>query len=505
MDSKKTKIFLSFAQKKKIVKYASSSKLSQLQLATLFSKKFCVEISRRTIGDLLCQKDKWLEIDENDSRKIIKTPKYPSLDSSLYVWFCQMRHKNGILNQNILVNKAKKFGAQLNIIDFKFSNGWFENFKKRNKIKSYKLSGTAASTDLSNIKECLFKISSEISEFKPSDIFNMDETALFYDFIGDKTLSIQACTRGTKNSKQRITIALTCNANGTEKLPILVIGTAGNPRAFKNFSKQNYCQYYWNRKAWMTGEIFKNWLFQLDEQFKKQARKIVLLLDNAPGHVDINESLTNIRLIFFDPNLTTHIQPLDQGIIQNFKVHYKNFLMDFIIDCIENNETKKCDLSMVIIWSYNAWQRVTPLTITNCWNKTGIVEYAKNAKILNVAIDTNEINDYLENKKHFKEIGEMIDEFQTLESKLSTSEFLNDEEILRLLGEDEEKSEIFQEESVKVSHTEASKAVILLETYLKQQEGSNPKEALMISHLRHFLDQNMHGKQTKIDEYFNKI
>ena len=45
---------------------------------------------------------------------------------------------------------------------------------------------------------------------------------------------------------------------------------------------------------------------------KKQ--KILLLQDNFSGHI-VSPDLQNIWVENFEPNLTAHVQPLDQGII----------------------------------------------------------------------------------------------------------------------------------------------------------------------------------------------
>ena len=36
-----------------------------------------------------------------------------------------------------------------------------------------------------------------------------------------------------------------------------------------------------------------------------------------------NISLTNIELVYLPPNMTTHLQPMDAGIIHSFKAKYK--------------------------------------------------------------------------------------------------------------------------------------------------------------------------------------
>src|SRR5260221_6547677 len=71
----------------------------------------------------------------------------------------------------------------------------------------------------------------------------------------------------------------------------------------------------------MTGEIYQDWLQQWDHKLGARQCKIVLLQDNFSGHI-IPDGLQNIWVINFKPNLTAHIQPLDQGIIRYFKAHY---------------------------------------------------------------------------------------------------------------------------------------------------------------------------------------
>ena len=64
------------------------------------------------------------------------------------------------------------------------------------------------------------------------------------------------------------------NAMG-DKLPMLVIGKAKNPRCFKNV-KFLPCRYRNQRKSWMDGELFEEWLRELDGMFAFE-RKMLLL------------------------------------------------------------------------------------------------------------------------------------------------------------------------------------------------------------------------------------
>lgn len=71
--------------------------------------------------------------------------------------------------------------------------------------------------------------------YKDEDIFNGDETGLFYKLTPEKTLQFknEKCVGG-KLSKVRLTVLVCANMTGTEKRKLLVIGKSTKPRCFKN-------------------------------------------------------------------------------------------------------------------------------------------------------------------------------------------------------------------------------------------------------------------------------
>ena len=71
--------------------------------------------------------------------------------------------------------------------------------------------------------------------------------------------------------QSRITIALTANADGSDKLQPLFIRKAKKPRYFDKKSGQAHEFLYRNnkkQKAWMTGVFFQEWLANLDKTMK---------------------------------------------------------------------------------------------------------------------------------------------------------------------------------------------------------------------------------------------
>ena len=135
-----------------------------------------------------------------------------------------------------------------------------------------------------------------------------------------------------KKLKDRITVLLTCNMTGTIKLKPLVIGKSKSPRCFK-VVKHLPVDYVSNSNAWMTSSLFEDYLKKWDTELLKKHKKVALVLDNCPAHPKL--TLKNIELVFIPPNVTSLIQPLDQGIIKSFKTYYRSAMRRPIIQCID--------------------------------------------------------------------------------------------------------------------------------------------------------------------------
>jgi hypothetical protein len=189
--------------------------------------------------------------------------------------------------------------------------------------------------------------------------------------LADKQLS------GVKGKKNRLTYLFVTNANGSEKLAPLIIGKAQKPHAFKNKSAAQLGFHYQNNtKAWMTSSIYKEWLLEWDQRLRNSDQKILLFQDNFSGHI-VPNSLTQIRVVNFEPNLTAHVQPLDQGIIHCFKANYRAQFFDRAIDLYETGTTpsKIYDIDQLeaMRLANGAWHAVDSTTIRNCWRKAGIL------------------------------------------------------------------------------------------------------------------------------------
>lgn len=108
---------------------------------------------------------------------------------------------------------------------FKASNGWLEKFKNRHSLTFRVLSGEANQVDPVTVEEWKRRLPKLLESYAETDIYNADETSLFFKLLPDRSMVISKDTcKGGKRSKERYTILLCTNWSGTHKLKPLVIG-----------------------------------------------------------------------------------------------------------------------------------------------------------------------------------------------------------------------------------------------------------------------------------------
>ena len=86
----------------------------------------------------------------------------------------------------------------------------------------------------------------------------------------------------------------------------------------------------------------------------------------------------HIKIVFFPPNCTSRLQPLDLGIIQTFKLKYMKLTLTRVVSKIDdcNSATEVCksvDLLQAIRWAAQAWENVSESTIKKCFVKAGFL------------------------------------------------------------------------------------------------------------------------------------
>jgi len=389
---------------------------------------------------------------------------------------------------------------------------------------------------------------------------------------------------GRKKDKTRITVLLGVNAIGTDKLKPWVIGNSKRPRPLSRVNLEHLPVYYrGNPKAWMNSSIFEEVLREIDNRFRAQDKKILLLVDNAPSHfnphysppVEVDQDddhdndddelptfgkfffffffsfflnmliniifignqasrgrgghngrsrgrgghnggsrgrsrsgrggsghghhgrsegrqsdisrlqLTHVKVVFLPPNTTSHLQPLDAGVIASFKNHFKRKYCRHMLDLFEDGKdinSEKINIKEAINYVAESWGCVTEETVLNCWKKTGILpslsdedrdnalqtqQEKLNEEITNIDQMIEELD--MDDPSASSLAGALTNFFQELE-EIPTEDILSEDDIIRLIQEETCDQDIdSEEEEVLVSSGDALKSLKTWISFFEQQ------------------------------------
>ncbi|GBM46246.1 hypothetical protein AVEN_224812-1 [Araneus ventricosus] len=92
--------------------------------------------------------------------------------------------------------------------------------------------------------------------------------------------------------------------------------------------------------------------------------------DNCTVHCTV-DGLKSIELVFLPPNSTGVLQPLDQGIIQNFKAAYRKLLLQDMISVIDRKEQSQVSVLNAIFYIDQSLNMVSQKTIASCFRHAG--------------------------------------------------------------------------------------------------------------------------------------
>ncbi|XP_064083804.1 tigger transposable element-derived protein 1-like [Macrobrachium nipponense] len=196
-----------------------------------------------------------------DTKPVVtpRNKKIVQMENALSVWITDCREKKVSLDTNMIRTKAKTLydslvpegGSNEDDDDgddddeddpaprekrgFVASKGWFEKFKRRFGLRSIPLYGEAASA---NQEAAHRYVEDEFPKFIkeggyiPEQVFNMDETGLFWKRMPSRTFLYKDEVKkpGFKAHKDRVTLLMCRNAAGFMLKPGLIYKSL-NPRA----------------------------------------------------------------------------------------------------------------------------------------------------------------------------------------------------------------------------------------------------------------------------------
>jgi hypothetical protein len=354
---------------------------SQKTCIAWFLEKYGLKISQSTVSESLSSHFEALDTSTNKDRSRLRSGQWPDLENLLYLWQQRIEERGGVASGELLREKAQRIWQELPQYSAlpcpEFSNGWLQKFKKRHNISEHIRHGELGSVPETADEE-MRGIRTFAGEYQEEDIYNMDEAPLYWKMIPSRGLATQV-RLGRKKEKDRISTVLACNATGTDRLRVWIIGRSKKPRALKNINVSTMGgEWRWNKKAWMNTTIMVEWLQSFYSHIGT-VREVLLTMDNLSAHItalELSPPPPNIRVAFLPKNSTSRFQPLDQGIIQSFKSHYRRQWLAYMLDCYESNQNPLdlMNIHLAIRWMLRSWNNyISNTTIYNCFRKSTLV------------------------------------------------------------------------------------------------------------------------------------
>ncbi len=219
---------LCLADKLQVIELLESNK-SEVCVANLLGN-----VSRSQVHAISVNRDKIRQHSTSGSfpltaKRLKNQSHYPEIDEGVLKWFNMMRNPTHRLKpipisrahiQARAVIEARMRGIE----NFKASNGWFRNWRRRCSIQeSMRLFGEAGDVDPKEMEPKIEELRQKLEAlgFAARNIFNMDESGLFYRALPNRTYlspveGDRTKVRGSKSlkAKDRITMVLCVNATG---------------------------------------------------------------------------------------------------------------------------------------------------------------------------------------------------------------------------------------------------------------------------------------------------
>ena len=195
-------------------------------------------------------------------------------------------------------------------------------------------------------------------------------------------------------AKDRVTVYVCTSGDGTDLVPLSIIGSAKKPRCFKNGRKK--LKYYNQKKAWSGTKSYKKWFLSFCNHVAARTTLKVLLLANncSPHGTDVTGPTGQVKLMFLPPDCTAVFQPMDCGVIAMLKKLYHYELLRWVLVIYEERASQRLaaqranmasgtnglkqsyspHLRDVMDILHGVWLRIRPDQVRNCWIKSTVTQ-----------------------------------------------------------------------------------------------------------------------------------
>lgn len=257
--------------------------------------------------------------------------KYKELYQFMYQTFKDLRSENKAVTSDYLLYLAESEDSRIKELTIKGRHSLINRFMKFYSLSVREITGYSAfkeedipedqQTLISDFKKRFIEIVKN-KNIPASNIFNMDQTAVYYENPTSKTLEIvgtrEVCALTRGGEKKRITLFSLLNAEGELFTQMLVFKGARYGRIQEEIEEyDDYTTLHTVQdSAWTDGLTLIDWIHKIwiPSGGSMRGNKL-LILDSYPLHKEFEENfaIEDTEVLYVPPGLTWCLQPLDAG------------------------------------------------------------------------------------------------------------------------------------------------------------------------------------------------
>lgn len=398
------KISITVAEKLKIVARAKNGEsLHSLERGTGYQRCQIRKWIRNE--DKLCITGKEKRRTKGAGRKSA----YPELEKAIMIWFRNQRSKKLVVNYNSMRRESLRLAHLQEITDFTCSNKWIRNVCRRNGVSSRKITNQSQD-DKGTTQEKYLKSKNHLDNIKiktaglsTNQIYNMDETACYFDMSFGRTLHFKGEKTvdglDTGHSKNRFTVVLCISASGKfVKTMIILKGLKKVPK----LKLPKTIEVTVNDSGSMNAQLMLNWVktcFVRRSNLLVQENS-VLLMDSYKAHlkpevINFLKNKCKTVVLAIPPKTTSYLQPLDVSINHPFKNAMRSAWTEWFSESTpeytNKGYRKKPTYQNIVDFVDSAIKKISPEIIQRSFECCGIAEYSEeieegrlNARLRNV-------------------------------------------------------------------------------------------------------------------------
>lgn len=379
------------SQKRKRNSYDVRYKLEVIEFAQQSSncaaeRKYGV--SEKMVRDWRSKEEKIRNASSKSVKKLrtVLSP-YDDLEMKLKDWIIELRSNGYIVTRPTVRLRALQLAKDFGHPEFKASAGWCTRFFNRNGLTLRQRTHIAQKlpkdieTKVTSFQKFVIDLRKG-HEFELGNIGNMDETPMFFDMPGSRTVDIKGSktvtVKTTGSDKSHFTVILACLANGTKLKPAVIFKRKTMPKDKFPSGVIVYVQ----EKGWVDENVLLKWLN--DVWFKRPGAllnaKSVMVWDMFRAHLvdSVKRKLKERKTyqVVIPGGCTSVLQPLDVCLNKPFKVNMRHKWNTWMVEgtkhLTKQGNLKRPELTTVCQWVVDSWNEIPSDMVMRSFLKCGI-------------------------------------------------------------------------------------------------------------------------------------